>query len=135
MKNLVKNLPLALTFSVFLLGMLAFTVNGDWDVPAEYVKMVNPTDADNSSLSNGKQLYTLHCKSCHGKYGEGDGPKAANLKTDCGDFTSEDFQEQSDGSLFYKTKFGRDEMPTFEKKITDDEDLWDLVNYLRELGE
>jgi mono/diheme cytochrome c family protein len=123
------------TMTVLIGVLTAFTVNSDWDVPEEYAKMENPVKADDNSLDIGKELYMLHCKSCHGKYGEGDGPKAANLDTECGDFTMEEFQEQSDGSLFYKTKFGRDEMPTFEKKIPVDEDIWHIVNFMRELGE
>ena len=35
--------------------------------------------------------------------------------------------------LFYKILKGRDEMPSFSKKITEDNDVWSLVNYLRTL--
>jgi len=43
------------------------------------------------------------------------------------------FQSQSDGSLFYKTSEGRDDMPSFKKKIPDQDDIWNLVNYVRTL--
>ena len=43
------------------------------------------------------------------------------------------FQSQSDGSLFYKVSEGRDDMPSFKKKIPDAEDIWNLVNYMRTL--
>ena len=56
--------------------------------------------------------------------------KAKTLKTFPGDFSSADFQKQVDGEHFYKTKFGRDEMPKFDKKIPD-EDIWSMVNYMR----
>ncbi|NNC94226.1 MAG: c-type cytochrome [Chitinophagales bacterium] len=107
----------------------------DWNVPAEYQNMANPVAYDGESIDIGKTIYDKHCKSCHGKYGEGDGSKAAELDTDCGDFTLEEFQSQSDGSLFYKVLIGRDEMPGFEKKIPEQEDIWHVVNYMRELGE
>ncbi len=61
----------------------------------------------------------------------GDGSKAAQLKTDCGDFTDSKFQSQTDGALFYKTRVGRDDMPSYKKKIPDEEEIWQLVNYLR----
>jgi len=44
-----------------------------------------------------------------------------------------DFQAQSDGALYYKIAEGRDDMPSFKKKIPDAEDIWNLVNYVRTL--
>ena len=109
------------------------TTNDPWVVPSKYEKMKNPVTADKESISIGKSLYTKHCKSCHGTKGLGDGSKAAQLKTKCGDFSSKEFQAQSDGSIFYKTSEGRDDMPSFKKKIPEKEDIWHLVNYLRTL--
>ncbi len=102
-----------------------------WTVPASANAKTNPVKADKSSLSIGKTLYTKHCASCHGKTGLGDGPKAAQLDTDSGDFSSAAFQRQTDGALFYKTIEGRGDMPSYKKKIPDDEDIWHLVNYMR----
>ena len=104
-----------------------------WVVPDKYKKMKNPVKSDDESISAGKALYVKHCKSCHGSKGLGDGSKAAQLKTKCGDFSSADFQSQSDGSIFYKTNEGRDDMPSFKKKIPDEEDVWSVVNYVRTL--
>ena len=107
--------------------------NDPWVVPEKFKRMENPIEADKESINIGKVLYAKHCKSCHGKEGLGDGPKAAQLETPSGDFTDEKFQSQSDGAIFYKTKEGRGDMPTFSKKIPYDEDIWHLVNYLRTL--
>ena len=123
---------LLLGFSLFL---LSFQNSSDWPVPEKYQKMKNPVPADKESISIGKNLFSTHCKSCHGKEGYGDGPKAAQLETPCGDFTIEAFQKQPDGSIFYKTMEGRDDMPSFKKKIPDQEDIWHLVNFLRTLKE
>ena len=121
-----------------LLGLLAFKSDYQdaWVVPGEYQNMKNPTDAsDNENLAIGKNLFSKHCKSCHGAEGYGDGTKAAGLKGDLGDFSSEEFHKQTDGTIFYKTTFGRDDMPAFDKKLPDDEDRWLLVNYMRTLKE
>lgn len=112
-------------------GFIAFQGKKPWTVPDKYKKMANPVKADKSALSNGKSLWVKHCQSCHGKHGQGDGPKAAQLKTEPGDFSTAAAQAESDGSLFYKTTEGRDDMPSFKKKIPDDEDRWSLVLYLR----
>ena len=95
--------------------------------------MKKPSARDAGSISNGKDLYAKHCRSCHGKDGLGDGPKAATLGTPCGDFTTKEFQSQADGEIFYKITTGKDKMPSFGKIITEDADRWALVNYLRKL--
>ena len=104
-----------------------------WVVPDKNVKMKNPVASNAESLKNGKELWIKNCQSCHGKSGHGDGPKAAQLKTEPGNLSSPDEQKQSDGSFFYKISEGRDDMPSFKKKIPDEEDIWSIVNYLRTL--
>ncbi len=117
--------------TVFLSTAFISTQAGNpWVVPEKYKKMKNPVKSDAESIAAGKALYVKHCKSCHGSKGLGDGTKAAQLKTDCGDFSKPDFQSQSDGSIFYKTNEGRDDMPSFKKKMPDETDIWSVVNYV-----
>lgn len=106
---------------------------GDWVVPDKYKNMKNPVKATQESIDIGKDVYSKHCKSCHGKYGEGDGPKAAELKTKMEDFTEGTLDKQTDGTLFYKISEGKDDMPSFKKKIQYEEDIWNVINYLRDL--
>jgi mono/diheme cytochrome c family protein len=101
-----------------------------WPVPAEYKTMVNPVKADPASIKLGMAAYTKNCASCHGKTGLGDGPKGRSLKTFSGDMSSAEYQNQTDGEHFYKTKFGRGDMPAYDKKIPDT-DMWHMVNYMR----
>ena len=107
----------------------------EWVVPDKYKTMKNPQEANSESLDIGKTIYAKHCKSCHGKYGEGDGSKAAELDTEVGDFTDGSLKNQTDGTLFYKVIEGRDDMPSFKKKIEYEEDIWHVVNYIRTLAE
>ena len=127
--------------TLLLLGIVSFTfysfttvLQDKWVVPKEYVNMKNPTDP-NVDKAIGKSLYSQHCKSCHGKEGYGDGPKAKDVEGDLGDFSSADFQAQTDGELFYKTSFGWEDMPEYTKKMPEDEDRWLIVNYMRTLAE
>jgi mono/diheme cytochrome c family protein len=133
----MKNLKNIAILGALIFGLYAFTVvQDDWVVPAKYKTLQNPTDAgDDESIEIGEELYMKHCKSCHGKEGLGDGPKADEQEGELGDFSSSEFQAQSDGDLFYKTKMGRDDMPDFSKKIPEDEDIWFIVDYMRMLGE
>ena len=116
-----------------LMAFVTGTQNDPWPVPDKYKNMANPVKSDATSIATGKELYTQHCKSCHGTKGKGDGPKAAQLDTECGDFTKADFQKQTDGALFYKTLEGRKDMPSYKKKIPDQNDIWAVVNYMRTL--
>ena len=120
-------------FVTVLMAFVPRNANDPWPVPDKYKNMPNPIKSDATSIATGKELYMQHCKSCHGTKGKGDGPKAAQLDTESGDFTKPDFQKQTDGALFYKTSEGRKDMPSFIKKIADQNDIWAVVNYLRTL--
>jgi mono/diheme cytochrome c family protein len=104
-----------------------------WAVPDKYLAMKNPVPSSVESIKDGKDLYVTHCNSCHGKKGKGDGTKAAQLETECGDFTTAAFAKEPDGALFYKMSEGRKDMPSFKKKIPDANDMWNVVNYIRTL--
>lgn len=124
--------------TLFTIGLSSFTLlqSMEWVVPDSAKKVKNPTDkASKEDLAIGKSLYAKHCQSCHGKEGFGDGSKAKELKGKdlMGDFSSAQFQSQTDGALFYKMTTGRDDMPAFDKKIPDAEDRWLIVNYIRTL--
>jgi mono/diheme cytochrome c family protein len=132
----MKTIKIFTVVGVFSFLFFSFTsmVQDKWVVPAKYVTMKNPIPAK-TDAAIGKSLYTKHCKSCHGSEGYGDGPKADEMKGDLGDFSTAEFQKQTDGELFYKTTFGREDMPEFEKKLAMDEDRWLIVNYMRTLKE
>ena len=107
--------------------------NNDWPVPAKYDKMKNPYVDEKDTDQIGRELFAIHCKSCHGTKGLGDGSKAKELKTKVPNLTTSEFKTQTDGDLYYKTFIGREDMPNFEKKIRDEEDRWLLVNYIKQL--
>jgi mono/diheme cytochrome c family protein len=123
---------------VFVMGFsaISLSLNGQerqakpWPVPDEYKNMANPVAKSEASNKAGMVLYTKYCASCHGKKGLGDGVKARTLKDFAGDFSGSYYQNQTDGEHFYKTKVGRDEMPKYEGKLSD-EDIWNIVNYMR----
>ena len=131
----MKPLVLILTIAIGIIGT-SFTVNSlqdkkPWAVPDKDKNMKNPVANNADAVATGKALYAQHCKSCHGTKGLGDGPKAAQLKTEAGDFSTAAFQSQSDGALYYKTSEGRDDMPSFKKKIPDADERWSISHYMR----
>jgi mono/diheme cytochrome c family protein len=130
----MKTIKILMIIGIVSFGLFSFNklTQEEWKVPAKYEKMKNPTDPK-VDLSIGKSLYSKHCKSCHGSEGYGDGTKADNVEGDLGDFSSKKFQSQSDGAIFYKSYIGRKDMPSFEKKMSE-EDMWLTVNFMRKLG-
>jgi mono/diheme cytochrome c family protein len=132
----MKTIKILMIIGIVSFGLFSFNklTQEEWKVPAKYEKMKNPTEASRENLSIGKSLYSKHCKSCHGSEGYGDGTKADNVKGDLGDFSSKKFQSQSDGALFFKSYIGRNDMPSFEKKMSE-EDMWITVHFMRTLGE
>ena len=129
-----KNL-IVIAAGILTIALVAFTNKTadqkPWPVPDAAKNKANPVKSDAASIAEGKALYNQHCKSCHGTKGKGDGPKAAQLDTDSGDFSLAAFQSQTDGALFYKTSEGRKDMPSYKKKIPEANDIWAVVNYLR----
>ena len=126
-------LVLCLIFMAFS-SKPVFQETATWKIPGKYVAMKNPVKPNPADLRIGKTLFAKNCKSCHGTVGKGDGTKAKGLKTKfIGDFTKGFGKQSKDGEIYYKSFFGRNEMPNFMKKIKDEEDRWIIVNYLKSL--
>jgi mono/diheme cytochrome c family protein len=94
----------------------------------------NPTTADESSVSRGAELFSIHCSQCHGATGEGNGPVAPFLVTfKPANLTTDVVQSKSDGSMFLTISNGLDgRMPALNENLTVSE-RWDVVNFLRTL--
>ena len=135
-KKIITTVVFAISGLIMFNMISGFKTSNDkkpWPVPDNYKNMKNPVASGAESIANGKTLYSTHCKSCHGTKGLGDGSKAAQLKTEPGNFSTAEFQAQTDGALFYKSSEGRDDMPSFKKKIPDADDRWSVVNFMRTL--
>ena len=74
-------------------------------------------------------LYKSKCQVCHGPDGKG---SAAGQKIGVKDFHSPEVAKQSDEELFNATKQGKGKMPSYDKKLTDDQ-IKQLVKYIRSL--
>jgi mono/diheme cytochrome c family protein len=123
---------LFLSATVLMLSSTLVAQPKPWVVPANFKSMKNPVAMADASTKAGMALYTKNCASCHGKTGLGDGVKARTIKDFPGDFSKVAFQSLIDGDIFYRTKTGRGDMPKYEGKLADD-DIWNIVNYLRTL--
>jgi mono/diheme cytochrome c family protein len=74
-------------------------------------------------------LYKSKCQVCHGADGKG---SAAGQKMGVKDFHSPEVAKMSDQEMFDITKNGKDKMPKYDGKLTDDQ-IKGLVKYIRSL--
>jgi mono/diheme cytochrome c family protein len=125
------------TFKFFLVISASFAFSAglnaqtkSWVVPPNFKSLKNPVVQSEAGNKTGLALYTKNCVSCHGKTGLGNGVKVASLRNSPGDLSKREFQNLTDGEIFYRIKTGKEEMPKFEGKLLDEE-MWNVVNYLR----
>jgi mono/diheme cytochrome c family protein len=80
---------------------------------------------------DGAGLYKTKCAMCHGADGKGATPMGKNLGIR--DLTSADVQKQSDPELTTIVSKGKNKMPAYGAKLTN-EQIGQLVTYIREIG-
>tara|TARA_R110002072_G_scaffold267486_3_gene426458 strand:- start:2167 stop:2622 length:456 start_codon:yes stop_codon:yes gene_type:complete len=103
-----------------------------WVAPASADKITNPLKGDQKSLVSGKKFFKMLCSVCHGFKGKGDGVGGAGLSTKPADLTSEVFQSQTDGAIFWKIQEGRGPMPNYKSSVKE-KIRWQIINYIRTL--
>lgn len=75
-------------------------------------------------------LYKAKCASCHGADGKGD--TAVGKKLGVRDFQSPEVAKSSDAQLIEITVKGKNKMPGYENKLTQDQ-IKDLIKFIRSL--
>jgi copper resistance protein D len=87
------------------------------------------------SVANGLSLYQDACAVCHGVGGYGDGPAAKELKPRPADLTAKHSADHTAGDLFWWLTYGMKggAMPGFAASL-DEEERWDMINFLRALS-
>jgi hypothetical protein len=107
--------------------------------PDEFLKMKNPLEINRDNREKGKALFQYGaqptaCKVCHGSLGNGMGimpglnPKPRNFAC------KETMSKVSDGQIFYIITHGSQgtEMPAF--RFLSDDQVWQIIIYLRSLS-
>lgn len=105
------------------------------ETPAEAERagkeLINPIEKNAASVARGKVLYTNTCQVCHGDTGKGDGPLIPKFPNPPS-FTSQSIKKYADGRIYHVIVKGFGMMPGHAAQLNDD-DRWNVVNYIREL--
>ena len=126
----------ALLCAVFAVWAIAVGTSALSAQSKDAAKMKNPVKSTPESIDAGKTTYNKYCKFCHNDGGTGNGalapkdthpPSLIDAKWDHG---------STDGEIFENIKEGigpKFDMKAMKAKIKDD-DIWNVVNYLRSLA-
>ena len=91
----------------------------------------NPTPRNAASISRGAAIWRRTCAVCHGPEGRGDGPVTASLPRKPKDLTRIARPPIfPDGVLAYRIANGGVVMPAWAGVLSE-QDIWDLVNFIR----
>lgn len=105
--------------------------NTPWSVPPAEKARKNPLPASDANLSAAKPVYNEYCANCHGDSGKGDGSDAMMYDPAPSNLTeAKHMNALTDGEIFYQITQGRKPMPSFRKKLTE-EQRWQLVILVR----
>ena len=114
-----------------ILVYAAFQRDEPWVVPEEVKRLKNPLAPSESTLEAARGTYMDDCAQCHGEHGKGDGPKALMHSLAPADLTdTRHMNTVTDGEIFFQISEGRKPMPSFKKRLTEDQ-RWGLVLLVR----
>jgi cytochrome c len=118
------------------------SATGSAGASTDFKSLKNPVASTPKSLESGKRLYVRLCAECHGAAGDGDSEMASILeksgKIPPGNLTDDTWNLGStDGEIFAVIRDGSGSNLAMKglngRPGIVDEDIWNLVNYVRSL--
>lgn len=124
--------------AVLALPLLAACSAPEAALPAAYREIEVPRErlADPAARRRGEELFLKTCALCHGRRGDGHGPRANSLSNLPTDLTRASWQRRATPRyVYWRIREGvpGTDMPAW--KALDPEATWDLVAYVLSLGE
>jgi len=126
--------------SVLLLSLVA----GCDGPAADYPRRQPPSGIlqDSASLAAGGELFREHCASCHGSGEEGRSPRADFFRPPAPDFRASSYRSLDPAYLYWRIEAGKTVEPYLSRgsvmpawgPYLDEEQIWQLVAYLRSRG-
>lgn len=95
----------------------------------------NPVKPTAESQAKAKKMFAVDCEMCHGPSGTGKTDLAKDLQLSLQDWTDpKTLAAKSDGDIFDLIRKGKDKMPAEDAARAKDDDVWNLVIYVRNLA-
>lgn len=129
----------------YLMGYMAknhFTADAakwqeEYDLAAKTVK--NPHTFTDANLAEGKRLYDINCKVCHGEKGDGNGQIVELPDGNDGPYTArppkytDRLPQINDGNMFYSVSYGKGQMGGYAYQLSVTE-RWQVILYIKKLA-
>lgn len=109
----------------------------DSDLPPLYRDLTVPEQrlVSQDAHDRGRRLFQEHCVLCHGERGDGRGIRREGLSRPPRDFTDAGWRNRtSPRHVYFAIREGVRGTPMPSWKALDNEDVWDLVAYVRSLS-
>ena len=92
----------------------------------------SPVKATAESQAKAKSLYAIDCAMCHGDNGNGQTDLSKSMDLKLGDWTDASrLAGKQDDELFKIIRNGKDKMPSEAEGRANDNEVWNLVLYIR----
>ncbi len=96
-------------------------------------KAVKPTA---ESQAKAKKLYEVDCAMCHGDNGNGKTDLASGMGLKLGDWSNPStLAGVTDETLFATIRNGKDKMPSEAEGRAKDDDVWNIIIYIRKMSQ
>ncbi len=99
-------------------------------------ELKNPYSVDNKFLEEGKRLFNLYCKHCHGEQGGNDGSVMASgkfPKPGWANYQSDYIRTLPEGKIFHTLTYGKNLMGSHATQLNPKE-RWMVTAYVKELS-
>jgi len=133
--------PLLFVSAVVLLGITASSAPGPISQEAAPTPAPsasgpkNPVRPTEKSQARAKEIYGQDCAICHGVTGDGKTDLATDMQLKIDDWTDpKTLAARTDGDLFSVIRNGKDKMPPEGAGRAKDDEVWNLIIYIRNMS-
>jgi len=95
--------------------------------------LVNPVVGRDDLMPRGQKLFQTYCAVCHGPTGHGNGPIIEKWIAPIPSLVSTKIRGWKDGGIYHLIAAGRGLMGSYATQVTNVEDRWLIVNYIRHM--
>ena len=129
--------PLMFVSAAVLFGISTFSTPGSISqdtTPVPAAGQKNPVKSTDKSQARAKDLYKQDCALCHGDNGNGKTDLAKDMELTLADWSNPaTLANKPDQDLFNVIRNGKGKMPGEEAGRAKDDEVWNLVLYIRGL--
>jgi cytochrome c len=103
--------------------------------PAPESGQTNPVKPTEKSQTRAKKMFEIDCAMCHGAIGDGKTDLAKGMGLTLGDWTNPNTMAgKQDRELFKVIRSGKSKMPPEDVARANDDEVWNLIHYIRGLS-